>query len=490
MNKLNWMTKACGVFLLWVMGAFALPAQTFTTLYNFDIADGAFPLGALVQGADGNLYGTTTQGGANDEGTVFEITPSGTLTTLHSFNGTDGSWPVGALVQAPNGGFYGATEYGGSSDNCEEGCGTVFKITPSGTLTTLHSFDETDGALPEAGLTQAADGDFYGTTAAGGVNGLNGYGTVFKITQGGTLTTLHNFCSLSDCEDGYLPSGGLVQSANGALYGTTEEGGNSSEGCPGGCGTVFSITTSGVLTTLNTFDGTDGNQPYAGLVQATNGDFYGTALEGGSNTNTSCADFSCGTVFKITPSGALTALYDFCSLSNCADGDNPYAGLVQATDGHLYGTTYGGGANGNEGTLFTITPSGELTTLYSFAYPGTYEPFAPLIQDTNGILYGTTLYGASTGYGNGTVFSLSVSLGQFVKTNPTSGKVGATVKILGTFLTGATSVTFNGTPAGFTINSKSEITTTVPAGATSGTVQVITPRSGTLSSNMPFRVAP
>jgi uncharacterized repeat protein (TIGR03803 family) len=201
-----------------------------------------------------------------------------------------------------------------------------------------------------------------------------------------------------------------------------------------------------------------------------------------------------GTVFKIAPSGKLTTLYNFCSQTNCTDGESPYAGLIQGTDGNLYGTTPIGGANGNVcgihgnscGTVFKITPSGTMTTLHSFEGTDGWALYGGLFQATNGEFYGTTEYGGTID--GGTVFSLNVGLGQFVETLPTSGKVGATVKILGSFLTGATSVTFNGTAATFTVNSKSEITTTVPTGATTGTVQVISPRLGTLSSNVPFTV--
>jgi uncharacterized repeat protein (TIGR03803 family) len=399
--------------------------------------------------------------------------PAQTLTTLYSFDGTDGQEPVGALVQATNGDLYGTTERGGSGIN---NGGTVFRITPGGTLTTLYSFcpqtNCTDGFGPKAGLVQAANGDLYGTTWGGGVNGQ---GTVFKITQGGTLTTLYSFCSQTMCTDGEVPFAGLVQAANGDLYGTT------SNGPANGQGTVFKITPGGTLTTLYNFcsqtNCTDGRNPYAGLVQAANGDFYGTTFYGGANNN--------GTIFKITPTGTLTTLHRF----NGTDGARPYAGLVQATNGDFYGTTVSGGATGN-GTVFKITPTGELTTLYSFCSQTNCTdgaaPDAGLVQDTNGDFYGTTAHGSNN---HGTVFRLSVGLGPFVKPRPPFGKVGAAVKILGTDLTGATSVGFNGTAAVFEVVSSSEITTTVPSGASSGEVQVVTP-SGTLSSNASFRVVP
>jgi uncharacterized repeat protein (TIGR03803 family) len=468
------------------------PVITLASFSGYD-GDGAFPEGGLVQATNGDLYGTTLEGGAKTGcgggcGTVFKITPSGTLTTLYSFCSQsgcpDGFYPGAGLVQATNGDLYGTTEYGGAN-----GYGTVFRIAPSGTLTTLYSFCSqsgcTDGSNPYAGLVQAANGDLYGTTEAGGANVVGG--TVFKITPGGALTTLYSFCSQSGCTDGIGPVAALVQATNGDLYGTTAEGGANPGPSGIGGGTVFKITPSGALTTLYSFCSqggcTDGAFPEGGLVQATKGDLYGTTEAGGASA--SCSG-GCGTVFKISPSGALTTLYSFCSQSGCTDGYVP-TGLVQATNGYLYGTAGEGGANGY-GTVFRIAPTGALTTLYSFCPQSgctdSAGPDATLVQATNGYLYGTAGGGA---YGNGTVFSVFVDSGPFVETLPTSGKVGAAVKILGTNLTGATSVSFNGTGAVFEVVSSSEITTTVPTGATTGTVQVVTP-NGTLSSNVPFRV--
>jgi len=343
-------------------------------------------------------------------------------------------------------------------------CATTAITLQAQTFTTLHSFDLTDGGNTYAGLVQATDGNLYGTTVGGGAKGD---GTVFKITPSGTLMTLYSFCSKSGCTDGYFPAG-LVQATNGNFYGTTA----------GGHGTVFKVTPSGTLTTLHSFNGTDGSSPRAGLVQATDGNFYGTTYSGGAK--------NIGTVFKITPSGTLTTLHSF----DLTDGESPVAALIQSTDGNLYGTTPPGGAHG-DGTVFKITTSGTLTTLYSFCSKlgctDGANPEAALVQDTNGTFYGTTRSGGAHAYG--TVFSLSAGLGPFVETQPTSGKVGAAVKILGTNLTGATSVTFNGTAAVFTVVSSSEIMTIVPAGATTGKVKVVTPH-GTLSSNVPFRVLP
>ena len=367
-------------------------------------------------------------------------------------------------------------------------CAVTSIALPGQTFTTLFSFNYTDGAYSEAELVQATNGNLYGTTGGGGANG--NYGTVFKITPSGTLTTLYSFCSQSGCTDGSNPYAGVVQATNGDFYGTTGYGGANC--APTGCGTIFKMTPSGTLTTLYSFCSqsgcTDGEYPFGALVQATNGNLYGTTRFGGANGNY-------GTVFKITPGGTLTTLYSFCSQSGCTDGYFPNTPLVQATNGDLYGTTYGGGANGNYGTVFKIAPGGTLTTLYSFcSQSGCTDgdsSLAGLVQDTNGDLYGTTWEGGANdvgcSQGCGTVFRLSVGLGPFVETRPTSGKVGKFVEILGSDLTGATRVTFNGTAAKFTVVSPSLITTTVPTGATTGKVRVVTP-SGTLSSNVPFRV--
>jgi uncharacterized repeat protein (TIGR03803 family) len=510
-GKFDW-GKMAAILLLYTATAIALPAQTFTTLYSFcgGCLDGWNPYAGLVQGADGDVYGTTSFGGSNcpglgdNCGTVFKITPNGTLTTLHSFcsqtDCTDGGNPQAALVQATNGDFYGTTSQGGANCASVSGCGTVFKITPDGVFTTLHSFcaegtypNCTDGWYPAAGLVQATNGDLYGTTFYGGDSNLcpapegstSGCGTVFKITLGGTLTTLYAFCSQSGCTDGYQSFAGLAQATDGDLFGTTSLGGAYCVPPSGyGCGTAFKITLTGTLTTLYSFGArtTDGVSPVAGLVQATNGDLYGTTPHGGPNGG--------GTVFRITPAGTLTTLYGFCAQSGCADGSVPFAPLVQATDGNLYGTTGEGGAACNRGTIFKITPSGTLTTLYDFCPIISGDPRLTqegLVQATNGDFCGTTWNGGTEGYG--AVFSLSAGLRPFVKTLPHFGAVGAAITILGTDLTGATSVSFSGTPAAFEVVSATEITTTVPAGATSGIVQVTTP-GGTLLSGGPFLVAP
>ena len=313
------------------------PSGALTTLHSFDGKDGAYPIGGLIQATDGNFYGTTNSG-EGFPGTVFKITASGALTTLHSFDGNDGAYPVAGLIQATDGNFYGTTLEDGPN-----GGGTVFKITPSGTLTTLYSFGGSDGSGPWAGLIQATDGNFYGTTTGGGTNNS---GTVFKITPSGTLRTLYSFCPQTNCADGANPSGVLIQATDGNFYGTTTYGGATTD-CYGygGCGTIFRITPSGTLTTLHSFDGADGTFPKAGLLQATDGNFYGTTPAGGASFNGS------GTVFKITPSGTLTIVHSF----HGSDGASPVGGLIQASDGRFYGTTEVGGASG-DGTIFRLVP--------------------------------------------------------------------------------------------------------------------------------------
>ncbi|HEY6271419.1 MAG TPA: choice-of-anchor tandem repeat GloVer-containing protein [Terriglobales bacterium] len=473
--------------------AIAAPAQTFKILLSFDGTNGRDPNAALVQGLDGSLYGTTSLGGSKDaQGTAFKVAPTGTLTTLYSFcapNGCKytGDHPAAGLVQAPDGNFYGTAPVTGAN-----GWGTVFEITPAGNLTIIYNFCSqtncTDGATPVAGLTRASDGNFYGTTKQGGANnsslcyyGAAGCGTIFKITPTGTLTTLYSFCAQLNCSDGDEPVAGLVQGSDGEFYGTTSDS--------NGYGTVFEITPSGTLTTLYSFNLTDGDNPLAGLIQGTDGNFYGTTTLGGANGG--------GTLFKVTPSGTLTTLYDFCAQPGCTDGEFPAAGLVQATDGNFYGTTQLGGTstacNSGCGTIFKMTPAGMLTTLHSFDGSDGRSPEASLVQATSGAFYGTATLGGSGSScspdGCGTVFSVSVGLGPFVETLPTSGKAGAVVKVLGTHLTGATSVTFNGAAAVFKVISPSEIGTSVPTGATTGPLKVVTP-TGTLTNNVNFQVLP
>jgi uncharacterized repeat protein (TIGR03803 family) len=476
-GKFGRWNAAYTLFVLCAATAVLSPAQDFKTMASFNGTNGSNTLAPLVQGTDGNLYGTTPAGGAYGYGTIFRVSPKGKLTALYSFCAQvgcpDGREPHAAMIQSTDGNFYGTTAFGGIQGNY----GTVFKISPPGKLKTVYLFCAhtqcTDGAFPYGGLVQASDGDFYGTTNEGGdltCNAPYGCGTVFKISRRGTLTKLHNF----HFTDGALPWSELIQARDGNFYGTTSGGGTYGEG------TVFRITPKGRLTMLYSFcaqtNCADDVLPYGALVQVADGSFYGTT-EGDNDNN------NFGSVFKITSSGEFTSLHRFV----ISDGSDPNDGLVQAMNGKLYGTTTSGGYR-NLGTIFEITPSGALTTLYNFCVPsncddGGYPSI--LVQATDGRFYGTTEVGGA--YNDGTVFSLGVELPPFVETQPTSGKARTAVAILGTNLTGATSLTFNGTSATFKVVSKSEIRTTVPVGATTGRVEVTTPKRR-LKSNVVFRV--
>jgi len=337
-----------------------------------------------MQASNGTLYGTTSAGGAYGDGTVFEITTSGTLATIHNFNHLspiDGAQPYGGLIQARDGNLYGTTNRGGSHN-----VGIVFRITTSGTLRAIHDLDyQPDGALPYAGLVQASNGSLYGTAANGG----GSEGTVFEVTSFGQYTAIYDFGA-----HGGNPVAGLVQASNGNFYGTAATGGFYS------CGTLFEITPSGTFTLLHTFTAQDGCYPQAALVQGRDGNLYGTASAGGARNG-----YNAGTFFNITPSGTFTLLHVF----DGTDGTGPTGALIQPSDGNFYGTTYGGGAYG-KGTIFKVTPGGTVTTLYSFCSqsgcPDGVYPIAGLIQAGNGTFYGTTYYGGA--YSDGTVFSLSV----------------------------------------------------------------------------------
>jgi uncharacterized repeat protein (TIGR03803 family) len=374
MTKLNVCKRACLLFLLWAGASIASQGQTFTILTNFNGTDGASP-GSLVQGTDGNFHGTSAAG-ANGVGTIFKVSRTGALSGLSFCTQivcAVGFAPEGGLVQTFGGNFYGTTSRGGAFGF--SGLGTVFRITQKGHASALYSFCARmscfDGADPSGALIEAMDQNLYGVTRAGGDNQS---GTVFNINPGGILATLYSFCRQLDCADGAGPESALVQGPEGAFYGTTPEG-----GIPVAAGTIFKITSAGVLTTLYTFSGPDGDSPSGSLIVGSDGNLYGTTAAGGTNNS--------GTIFKITRNGQLTTLYQFCIQAKCADGISPSAPLVQTTDGSLYGTSRFGGSN-SFGTIFRMTPQGAFTTLHNFdslegAMPG------PLLQATDGNFYGT-----------------------------------------------------------------------------------------------------
>ena len=476
--------RACAVLALCGATAIALPAQTFTVLYDFcsqvGCMDGRHPFPALMQGPDGNIYGGNCAGGLYRNGTIYKLTPGGQMTTLYNFCSqtgcADGAYPYGSFVVGIDGNIYGATWFGGS-----KGYGTLFKMTTGGQLTRLYTFCPQagcpDGEYPWGYLITDNQGNIYGTASAGGPH--SSAGTVFRLAPNGALQVLHSFCALRGCTDGRVPNGGLILEPGGTLYGSTQSGGANNKG------TVFSLTAHGGLTTLYNFCSqsgcADGAVPNS-LVLGTDGNFYGVASQGGAMNR--------GTFFKMTPAGQLVTLYSFCSQPGCADGSAPWS-LIQATDGNFYGIAVG--ATGpDSGTIFEITPSGSLTVLHTFCNSGgaCTDGWLPsntgLFQHTNGAFYGTVSKGGNL-TNAGTAFSLSTGLAPFVMTVPVTGNAGTAVQILGTNLTGATSVSFNGKAAAFTVVSSSEITATVPAGATTGPVRVVTP-GGTLSSNVSFTV--
>jgi uncharacterized repeat protein (TIGR03803 family) len=312
------MVNKIQILMIYAWAALALPGQTLTTLYSFDKTDGYYPAG-MVQATDGNLYGVTTTGGTTGSGTIFRLTPDGALTTLYQFcpqtGCPDGSEPY-YLLQASDGNLYGATASGGANQ-----AGTVFRFSLTGALTKVYDFCSqsfcSDGATPIGGLIQGIDGNLYGTTTYGGNFYVRhvGYGTVFKMTLDGALTTLYRFCKAPKCPDGAYPYETLMQAANGNIYGTTSQGGDKLSPA----GTVFEITPDGKLTTRYKFlcdsGCPDGYAPMAGLTQAANGDLYSTTSSGGRRHG---GTLSGGTVFRMTSHGALKTIATFDCFSTIA----------------------------------------------------------------------------------------------------------------------------------------------------------------------------
>jgi uncharacterized repeat protein (TIGR03803 family) len=304
------------------------PGGSFATLHSFHGTDGRAPFGALVQATDGGLYGTTCCGGAG-WGTVYKISPGGKLRTLYKFHNTpDGGNSNAGLVQAADGSLYGTTVNGGTG-NCGDGCGVIFKKTPGGKLTTFHTFQGTDGWRPY-GLIQGTDGNLYGITSSAGTNG---YGTFFAITTAGALTSLYNFCAQQNCSDGASPLGTPVQASDGTFYGTTTGGGAN------GYGTIFRITSGGTLTTLYSFDKTDGETPWAGLVQGSDGNFYGTTSSGGTNGyGTIFSITSAGTLTTLHNFNRTDGADPNGALMQGADGN--FYGVTQRGGTHNKGTVF------------------------------------------------------------------------------------------------------------------------------------------------------
>ncbi len=523
-NK-TWVFFAVTTLALSLIAA-AAQGQTYSDLHNFGDASGD-PLnpqnsGIVAQGRDGNLYSTTPTGGGAALGTVFKITAQGNISVLYNFDGTHGKFPYGGLTLGTDGNFYGTTSAGGSTN-----LGVVFQITPAGGFTVLHTFASSDGYSPYAPPIQGADGNFYGTTVFGGASG---YGTVYKMTSAGTLTVLHSF----DLANGRNPYGPLVQGNDGNFYGTAYSGLSANQ-----YGMVFKVTGKGTFTILHAFNLTDGANPYAGLVLGKDGNFYGTTFNGGS--------VGYGNVFKISPGGTLTALHSFTPAS---DGGTPYGGLVQATDGNFYGVGYLGGTT-NHGTIFRVTSGGAFSARYSFDGTKGSSPMITPLQHTTGILYGDTNTGGTHNTGafyslkaslgpyagllpasgkvgksigilgqgfngatgvsfNGTAAKFDASSDTFLTVTvpagattgivtvaipsgnlksrisfrvtptiksftPSSGAVGTPVTITGVSLTQTSKVTFGGVKATtVVVNSDTQVTANVPTGAKTGKIAITT----------------
>jgi uncharacterized repeat protein (TIGR03803 family) len=404
-------THSC-IAVCGLMPAMLLPldgAQAkFSVLYDFKGGrDGSESRSGLLMDDAGNLYGTTRHGGAKGCGgcgTVFKIAPDGTEQVLYAFSGgSDGGYPEAVnLIADKSGNLYGTTSSGGD-EGC--GCGTVFKLAPDGTETVLYAFTGgTDGSGPYAGLIADQAGNLYGTTAGGGGTGCggSGCGTVFRLAPDGTETVLYAF--QGGKTDGSSPESPLIMDKQGDLYGTTNTGGGT--GCNNlGCGTVFKLTPGGVETLLHAFKGgmdgaNDSFDDFAGLIADSDGNLYGTTYAGGGGA--ACGSSGCGTVFRVAPNGTEKVLYAF---QSGTDGGGPYAGVVADKAGNLYGAAaYGGGTSCGCGVVYKLAPDGTLSVLHVFTSgKDGWDSQASLLL-SNGYLYGTAMLGGH--HDNGAVFKV------------------------------------------------------------------------------------
>jgi uncharacterized repeat protein (TIGR03803 family) len=381
--------------------------MNFTNLYWFSGgADGGTSIAGLVQDAAGNLFGTTTGGGIQNDGVVYKLDLTGNETVLHAFSGLDGWNPDGGVILDTAGNLYGTTVRGGTPGcSFNQGCGIVYKLDPGGNETVLHNFNGTDGYEPTARLIRDAAGNLYGTTIGGGAS--CGCGVVFKLDQSGNETVLHMFNGL----DGAGPWAGLVRDVAGNLYGTTVSGGGTK--CDGneGCGVVFKVDPSGNFTVVHRLRGSaTGKTPYGGLVTDAAGNVYGTTSNGGSSLprcRATAGGNGCGVIFKLNPQGKYAILHTFI----LSDGANPYGDLTRDGAGNLYGTTLNGGSldcyqHIGCGVVFKLAPNGKETVLHAFSGADGEYPWAGLLRDAAGNLYGTTNTGGSP-FGFGGVFELS-----------------------------------------------------------------------------------
>jgi uncharacterized repeat protein (TIGR03803 family) len=541
----SWTRLAPAGALLLALASTPVHAQTYQDLYDFNCNTGGcnpFDSGQLTQGPDGNLYGTTTGDNSSGFGTIFMVTPAGVYADLVQFNGTNGARPLGGLTLASDGNYYGTAQSGG------KGYGTVFRFTPPSTIKVLHTFNFTDGDSPEAppveakdgnlyGVTYsgktyriklpagtfkelphttpgftfdplilASDGNLYGTTFNGGPGG-SGPGTIFRMTTVGAITTMHNFTGTGG--DGSFPDSPLVQAPDGNFYGTTHDGGANNSG------EVFKMTLSGTVTTLHSFDAysgsfqtnNDGGGPVAGLLAASDGYLYGGNSLGGTLGN--------GTLFQMTTGGSFTKLYDFGA--SLESGPSPYATIMQHTNGTYYGLTNAGFVSDGTGNFYSLTPLSRISTVV-IEGPVWLKPGGPVEILGNNLTeaVNVTFGGVAAQFqlGNDTHLQANVpsaaldgnivvtlSGGQQINSqtamhilpvitnlDPVSGPVGTHVGIVGGGFTGTKKVTFGGVKAtSFTVVNPTLIHATVPAGAKTGKVGVVTP-NGAVVSKLKFTV--
>ena len=351
----------------------------FRQLHAFKADDGVQPMAGLLLGSDGFLYGTTGGAGPSGWGTVFRMDTSGNLTTLHAFGGSDGGGPQGALIEGGDGFFYGTTRFGGPANE-----GTVYRLDAAGNFTSLHAFSGPDGRQPFGHLYRAPSGDLYGTTYRGG--GDPDVGTVFRLSPGGTLTTIHVFAGYPSA-DGAVPLSGLTPGPDGNLYGSTQGGGDSQQG------TVFRLVLPATVEVVHSFGGSDGSAPHAEILPDGSGNLVGTTYSGGAGGK--------GTIFRLTPGGVLTTLYQFSG----PDGDAPLSSVVTAPDGTVYTTTWAGGSSTSNGVVIQVDTLGTATILHDFRADGV-SPQAPLLEASDGMLYGTTSW---SGNGFGALYRLKPS---------------------------------------------------------------------------------
>lgn len=460
------------VFVALLIGIFVgvsarASAQEFGDVFAFR---SSAPDSTPVQGRDGYLYGTTVAGSGDPCGTIYRMSTSGVGGTLFDFDGTTECNPIGGLTLATDGNFYGVA-YGGTANQ-----GVLFRFTPAGSFTVVYNFQgQGDGSSPIYAPIQASDGSLYGVTQ--GVN-QQSPGTIYKFSAAGSVTTI--FSLNMDGSHGTSFSSPVLQAGDSNLYVTSFSGGQFN------CGTILKLTTAGELLSQYNFQcKKHGAYPQGAIIQATDGNLYGTTSAGGYVTKR-CSE-GCGTLYQLTPQGVITLVHLFQEF-DWWDANGSEGGLVEGTDANLYGVSAGGGSG--YGTIYMTSTSGTETPIWSSTCAsrglGCY-PETPLMQDTNGTFYGTFTRGGALE--EGTLYSLDMGLGPFVTFVQPTSKVGGTAQILGQGLTGTTSVNFNGIAAStFYVNSDTSLTAVVPSGASTGPVVVTTP-SGTLTSNRSFRIS-